>query len=209
MDNLLADNLLADNLLNGVILRDVSFAYGERRVFDGLTLEILPPGISQIIALAAPSGCGKTTLLRLLAGLEEPSGGEIICPAAGEIALMFQENRLLPGLSCAEQLAAVLPAGVDVLPYLAMVDLAGELHSLPRELSGGMQRRLALARALAYARDKALLLLDEPFAGVDLPRAQGIMQQIRTLRLPVIYTAHDEAVLALADRVIRGWADGC
>ena len=73
----------------------------------------------------------------------------------------------------------------------------------PEELSGGMRRRVALARCLAYGQSKQLLLLDEPFSGIDPERSQALMSLIRTLEIPVIYSAHDALSLSLADRVIR------
>lgn len=185
-----------------VCLRDVCFSYGKRTVLQNFSLSL--PELSQggIIAMSGASGCGKSTLLRLLAGLEQADSGEIICPSADRIALLFQDDRLLPRLNVAAQVAAVLPKGADVQPYLAAVELAGEDETMPDELSGGMRRRLALARALAYGRDKALLLLDEPFSGVDFERTERIMEKIRQMRKPVIYTAHGSDVSAMADRVV-------
>jgi ABC-type nitrate/sulfonate/bicarbonate transport system ATPase subunit len=187
---------------------DVSFAYktssesgesGVKVVFENFSLELPDKGVT---ALAGASGCGKTTLLRLLAGLEKPDSGEISGnPAPQEIAFMFQENRLLPGLTAAQQIQLVLPQGESALDYLAMVGLRDDAASLPRELSGGMQRRVALARALAYARGKKLLLLDEPFAGIDSARVRELMGHIRALGMPVVLTGHGSIVLEIADNV--------
>ncbi len=182
-----------------MIFRDSSFSYGEKKILDRFTLELPDRGIT---ALSGPSGCGKTTLLRLLAGLEKLESGSLEAPAPERCGLLFQENRLLPGLTAAQQLRPVLPRGASPLPYLRAVGLEEEADSLPAALSGGMQRRLALARLLAYGEDKALLLLDEPFTGVDPSRGARIMEWIREKGQPVILTAHDLESLGLADRVI-------
>lgn len=184
-----------------ISLKNVSFSYDGRPVLRDFSLELLPDDDgAQVIALAGASGCGKTTLLRLLAGLLQPNSGCVCCPC--DVALLFQENRLLPELNAGAQVGAVLPQGADVRPWLELVELAEDGDLLPTELSGGMQRRLALARCLAFGQGMPLLL-DEPFAGVDPACAARIMQRIRALRQPVIYTAHNAEVLALADKVVR------
>ena len=181
-------------------LTNLNFCYGDKVILKDFSLALPDTGIT---ALAGPSGCGKTTLLRLLAGLEAPQSGTLEAPAAEKTAFLFQENRLLPGLSAADQIRVVLPRGEDPLPWLAAVGLAGEENTRPDALSGGMQRRVALARCLAYGRDKALLLLDEPFAGIDPERTVSLMEFIRSLQVPVLYSAHDAQSLALADRMVR------
>lgn len=181
-------------------LSHLNFCYGEKVILRDFSLSLPDTGIT---ALAGPSGCGKTTLLRLLAGLETPQGGTLEAPEGRNTAFLFQENRLLPGLSAADQIQLVLPRGGDPLTWLAAVGLENEVATLPSVLSGGMQRRVALARCLAYGRDKKLLLLDEPFTGIDPERIVALMDFIRTLKVPVLYSAHDAQSLALADRVIR------
>lgn len=181
-------------------LTQLCFSYGDKAILDRFSLCLPDTGIT---ALSGPSGCGKTTLLRLLAGLEHPHSGTIDAPGAEETAFLFQENRLLPGLSAADQLRVVLPRGSNPLPWLEAVGLGAEAGSQTEQLSGGMQRRVALARCLAYGQHKSLLLLDEPFTGIDPERAQALMALIRTLHVPVIYSAHDAHSLALADRVIQ------
>lgn len=179
-------------------LTDVTFAYGEKVILDRFSLTLPDSGVT---ALAGSSGCGKTTLLRLLAGLEVPKSGIIDAP--NETAMLFQENRLLPGLTAAQQVGIVLPRGESPLPWLDAVGLADAASLQPEELSGGMQRRVALARCLAYGQRKQLLLLDEPFTGIDPERCRNIMAFIRTMNLPVLCSAHDAETLALADRVFR------
>lgn len=181
-------------------LNCVCFSYGDKPVLDNLSIDLPDSGVT---AIAGASGCGKTTLLHMLAGLKRPASGELISPAPIKTAILFQEDRLLPDLDCLSQLCAVLPRGADASKWLRAVGLEREAHSPTSSLSGGMKRRLALARAMAYGADKELLILDEPFTGVDPATAQAIMKEIRALGVPVIYSAHDSESLALADHLVR------
>ncbi len=181
-------------------LENASFSYGDKVILDGFSLSLPDEGVT---ALSGPSGCGKTTLLRLLAGLLTPESGSVDAPGLARTAILFQEDRLLPAFSAAAQLKAVLPRGAEVVDYLDAVGLASEADSPVEALSGGMKRRVALARALAYAGDKSLLLLDEPFTGVDAGNARRIMARLRALDIPVLLSAHDAESLSLADRVIH------
>lgn len=178
-------------------LKAVTFRYGDRLVLDGFSLAIPEGGVT---AVTGPSGCGKTTLLRLLAGLESPEAGEVICPRPA--ALLFQENRLLPWRNAGQHVTDVLPRSRrgEAGRFLALVELEGEEKTYPAALSGGMGRRLALARCLACGG--AVFLLDEPFAGVDGPRAGRILDRVRALGTPVILTSHTPEVLDRADRVV-------
>ena len=181
-------------------LTDISFSYGDKRILARFSLELPDTGVT---ALAGPSGCGKTTLLRLIAGLETPTGGVLEGPSPSDISFLFQEDRLLPGLKVAEQLQAVLPRGGDVSRWLTLMGLEKELHAPIGSLSGGMRRRVALARCMAYGADKKLILLDEPFTGIDPARARSIMEELRKSGVPVIFSAHDAESLSLADRMVR------
>ena len=180
-------------------LTDLTFSYGGKRVFQALTLEIPDRGIT---ALTGPSGCGKTTLLRLIARLETPQSGSIDAPPPEQIALLFQEDRLIPRLTARRQIELVRPKGKDADAWLAAVGLADEANAAPESLSGGMRRRLSLARCLAYGQDKRLLLLDEPFTGVDAERIQTLAERIRSMGIPTIFTAHDAESLGMADTII-------
>ena len=141
---------------------------GKLEVLRGISAEIPLGGITAIVGR---SGCGKTTLLRLLAGLDVPDSGHILLPEACRVATVFQEARLMPWLNCRQNVAFGLgfrekrarARRLDQL--IAMVGLAGFEKAYPAQLSGGMQQRCALARALAV--EPELILLDEPFAALD------------------------------------------
>lgn len=181
-------------------LEHISFSYGDRPVLRDLNLDLPDQGI---VGLAGPSGCGKTTLLRLLAGLERPQAGSILGLAPEETAILFQENRLLPWRRAEQQITDVLPPSRrgEAARWLRLVELEGEEHTLPAALSGGMGRRLALARCLAL--DARYLLLDEPFAGVDPARAVRILDRLRALGRPILMAGHEESLLARTDRVLH------
>lgn len=181
-------------------IKGLTVSYGDKAVLDGFELTLPGEGIT---ALCGPSGCGKTTLLRVLAGLQKPEKGTMEGIDPGTAVILFQENRLLPHRTAAQQITDVLPRErrAEAERWLALVELDGEEDSHMSELSGGMQRRLSLARAMAMEGD--WLLLDEPFAGVDAERVVRIMDSIRKRKVPVILVSHEEQVLRQCDRVIR------
>lgn len=181
-------------------VENVTLRYGQRTVLDRFSLVLPETGIT---ILRGPSGCGKTTLLRLLAGLEQPEEGSISGVAPGETAFLFQEDRLFPWRTARQQLTDVLPRQRrgEWQKWLSLTELEGEGERYPAQLSGGMARRLALARCLALGG--RLYLMDEPFSGVDTDRAQRILTRIRELHLPTILTCHDQALFPLADRVVE------
>ena len=182
-----------------IYLEQVSLSFGEKQVLNDFTLTISETGIT---VLSGPSGCGKTTLLRVLAGLETPDRGRVTGITPRQTAFLFQEDRLLPGRTVLQQLTDVMDKArrADAHQWLDLVELTGEEDSLPQELSGGMGRRLALARALALGAE--LYLLDEPFAGIDLPRQQRLMTALKALNRPVVLVSHESEILELADHVI-------
>jgi len=175
--------LRVDNLCKsygGVpVLRNVSFIAG--------------PGVTCVMA---PSGTGKTTLLRILLGLEPPDSGSITGLEGRRISAVFQEDRLLPDRSAPENLRFVLGPAFqrrEVLALLAELGLAEAAEKPVREFSGGMRRRTALARALSVPFD--LLLLDEPFAGLDQENRLRCIQAIRrrSAGKAVLLVTHDQA----------------
>ncbi|MBP7002577.1 ABC transporter ATP-binding protein [Amaricoccus sp.] len=195
-------------------LRGVALSLGGRRVLEGVDL-VARRG--ETVVLLGPSGCGKTSLLRLVAGLIAPDEGEVRVDGAAPVpgraaAMVFQSYRLLPWKSVRGNVAFALPhldpaeREARAERALARVGLARFAEAWPRELSGGMQQRAALARALAV--EPALLLMDEPFAALDAQSRE--LMQGELLRLTggpagptALFVTHsvDEA-LTLADRVL-------
>jgi sulfonate transport system ATP-binding protein len=175
----------------------------------------LPPGA--ITALIGGSGCGKTTLLRLIAGLDRPSGGSIVVdgekisaphPAVG---IVFQEPRLLPWLTVEENAGFGLAQlrrperKARIEPALKRVGLSGQAQQWPRELSGGQQQRVALVRALAPS--PKVLLLDEPFSALDAHTRSSLHDHLialwETLKPTVLIVTHDvEEAITLGSRVV-------
>ena len=166
-------------------IKDLRFSYGDKKIFDGFSISI-PGGIT---CIAGMSGAGKTTLLRIIAGLEKPQAGTIT-GVPDKIAYMFQEDRLLSWLTVLGNVEAVLPASKKELAAAALSDLelTDEMFRLPDDLSGGEKRRAALARALAYAGD--LVLLDEPFKGLDEALIRRVAALIRSIKAQVIVVTH-------------------
>ena len=192
------------------VTKEYPLQKGVQRIFSDLTLDLPLEGIT---VLVGKSGCGKTTLLRLIAGLEQPEHGkisfihnqEIIQP---KIGMVFQESRLLPWFNVAENIMISKNkwSDADALPFLELVGLdARHLHSKPDALSGGMAHRIAIARALAYAPD--LLLMDEPFVALDyftrMTLQQTVIEIQQQTNTAVIFVTHnvDEALL-LAKQIL-------
>ena len=183
--------------MRDVEVRELSKSFGGRTLFKGLNLTFRA---GEITVLAGENGVGKTTLLRMMLGLERPDSGEILGLPDARSAL-FQEDRLLPDLSAARNVALGCrrpPPREEVLRALAAVGLRESADVPARELSGGMARRTALVRALMAPGE--LVLLDEPFSGLDgvnLRRAAAFIQAAlrgRTL-IAVVHGADAEAVL--------------
>lgn len=173
--------------------------------------EHFPAG--SITTVVGRSGCGKTTLLRLLAGLTEPSAGEVRRDPAARVGVVFQEARLMPWLDVADNVAFPLIGRLDrseiiarVDEALALVGLAETRRALPVQLSGGMAQRVAIARALAQQTD--VLLLDEPFSALDAFTRRNLQRTLvdiwQARRPTVVLVTHDveEAVL-LGESVIE------
>jgi len=177
---------------------DITVQFSDRIVLDHLTFSMPERGLTW---LSGPSGRGKTTLLRVLAGLLTPLTGTVRLP--GRPVMLFQEDRLFPGLSVRRQVEAVLPSGrrTEAEQWLSLVELTDAADKRPEALSGGMARRCALARALAVEGE--VLLLDEPFAGVDLPRAERILERLHALRRPTVLTGHMPELARLCDQTME------
>lgn len=207
-----------------VELRDVRFAYGEREILKGINL-VVPRG--KVVAIMGGSGCGKTTLLRLIGGQLRASAGSVILGGEdlGQVSrdrmyelrrrmgMLFQFGALFTDMSVFDNVAFPLREHTDLPPELIeslvlmklnAVGLRGAAHLEPSELSGGMARRVALARAIAL--DPMLILYDEPFAGLD-PISLGIIGQLirklnDALGASTVMVTHDvHESLAIVDYV--------
>ena len=147
-----------------ISVKNLSVRYGDKRVLRDSSIDL---SRGERAALMGPSGCGKTSLINAVMGLVKSAGGSI--RTEGKISCLFQEPRLLPWRTAAENVNAVLSDGDETMPqaldYLARVGLQDAADKYPHELSGGMQQRCALARALAYGGE--ILILDEPLKGLD------------------------------------------
>ena len=189
--NLKAKNAGEDH----IIIDEVVFSRGRRRIFDGISLRV-PRG--KIVGIMGPSGTGKTTLLRLIGGQLKPESGIVevdgrripqlsrkdLFDVRKSMGMLFQSGALFTDLSVFENVAFPLRIHTDlpkdmirdlVLIKLQSVGLRGASDLFPSELSGGMSRRVALARAIAL--DPRLIMYDEPFAGLD-PIALGVVVQL-------------------------------
>jgi len=208
-----------------VELRDISFGYGERRILDGISLTV-PRG--KVTALMGASGGGKTTVLRLIGGQYRAQSGSLtfdgqevgslspddLYAARRRMGMLFQFGALFTDLSVFDNVAFPLREHTDlsasmirdiVLMKLEAVGLRGARDLMPSEVSGGMARRIALARAMAL--DPQLMMYDEPFAGLDpisLGTAARLIRQLNdTLGLTSIIVSHDlDETFHIADQVI-------
>ncbi|BBH68146.1 ABC transporter [Actinoplanes sp. OR16] len=191
-------------------------ASGRRHaVLSGVDLGV---AAGEVVALLGPSGCGKSTLLRLAGGLDTPTSGEVLVDGSPvrsfepRCAVVFQEPRLLPWRTVERNVAYGLPRGVtgenaraEVAHWLSVVGLTDFARHRPRQVSGGMAQRAALARALA--RRPGVLLLDEPFAALDALtrlRMQDLLLAVqREAGTTVVLVTHDvDEALYLADRIV-------
>lgn len=170
-------------------IKNLSFAYPTQSVFKNVSLT-LPE--APVLALQGASGSGKTTFLRLLMGLLSPQKGKILGLAGRRVGTVFQEDRLLPWRTVKENIT--LPEQdptnpVDAEVLLERLGLADLGDAYPAELSGGMQRRVAIARALYHSSD--LILMDEPFKGLDAELRRSVMDFCRERANQIIFITHD------------------
>jgi ABC-type nitrate/sulfonate/bicarbonate transport system ATPase subunit len=176
---------------------------GQVQVLDGLTLTLAN---GEVGALVGPSGCGKTTLLRIIAGLDRDYEGTLVLPDHGRLGVVFQEPRLLPWRTVEQNVRLAAPQATDanLNTLFVALGLANHRNHFPGELSLGLARRVALARAFAVEPD--LLLLDEPFVSLDDALAVRLREELAELvtRSPVttLLVTHDvDEAIGLADRL--------
>lgn len=169
----------------------LSKSYGEKCIFTDLSLTFPDHGI---YCLMAPSGRGKTTLFRIMAGLEKPDSGVIRGIRAGHTGIVFQEDRLVDFLDPVQNISLVCPkstSGKTIETSLRNILPENCLKQPISELSGGMKRRVSLARAMWYP--SSLILMDEPFTGLDQKTRRNVIQYLLDLKKDrtLIVSTHD------------------
>ncbi len=186
-------------------LLDLCKDFGKLRVLKNINLTLYE---SQPVAIVGRSGCGKTTLLRIIANLDSPTAGEV-SRSFENIGYVFQEDRLIPWCSILENLSFVCEEIVQVIDTLRLVGLEEFKDYKPRELSGGMRQRVNLARALVKKPD--LLLLDEPFQSLDvvtksklISDIRRILEELKTTCVIVTHDIREAACLAQKIYVLAG-----
>jgi len=202
--------------LSNVSIENLSKNYGALSVFDQINLNV---GDNEFVSILGPSGCGKTTLLRIVAGLEQATEGRVLVAdeethkPRPDMTLVFQNFRLLPWRTVEDNVGYGLrlrgrsrgEARAEAQPFIKMVGLEGREQKYPYQLSGGMQQRVGLARALAI--QPKILLMDEPFGALDAQTRELMQDELLRIwlanRKTVMFVTHsiDEAIV-LSDRVI-------
>ncbi len=204
----------------GLTFENVERRYGDSSALSGISLDIAP---GEVICLLGPSGCGKTTLLRITSGIEKPSAGRVLIngqevagpnrfvpPERRGVGLMFQDFALFPHLTILENVAfglRALPreeAHREATAILARVGLERFAGDYPHILSGGQQQRVALARAIVPR--PSVVLMDEPFSGLDVQLRDSMQEETlallrETRATSMIVTHHPEEALRLGDRI--------
>jgi len=205
-------------LENKIFLKEVTKVFGEKTTaLEGLSMEVFP---NEILCLLGPSGCGKSTVLNLIAGFESPTSGEVclegrpIVRPGPDRGVIFQEHALFPWLNVEQNIAfgKKLRGGVEdevrygesVKKYIELMGLGGFEHHYPRQLSGGMKQRVAIARVLV--NEPAVILMDEPFASLDaqtrLSMQMFLLELWERLRTTILFITHDiEEAVFLGDRI--------
>jgi NitT/TauT family transport system ATP-binding protein len=201
-----------------IVFDDVALDFGPRRIINRLSFSMRE---GEFVCVVGPSGCGKTTLLRLLTGLVKPSAGEVrraghpVKGPAPDVAIVFQDyaKALLPWRTVTQNVSLALEAlqvpraerPERIAALLTKVGLSAHAHKFPAELSGGMQQRVQIARALA--QQPRLLLMDEPFGALDAMTRQAlqdeVLQLVQASGTTVLFITHDlEEAIYLADTVL-------
>ena len=187
--------------------------FEDLKVLDDVSIDIKK---GEFVSVIGVSGCGKSTMLRIIGGLETPSNGEVLVygkpvkKPSRKIGFVFQDHRLLPWLTVEQNIKLALDAKTKnaneiVEKYLHLVGLSKFIRAYPSQLSGGMAQRVAIARALANQPD--ILLLDEPFGALDAITRISMQQELqkiwKTEKITMILITHDisEAVF-LGERVV-------
>lgn len=192
-------------------LVNISKSFGKKIVFKNLNLEIEPKKVTVILG---ESGCGKTTLLSIIAGISNDYEGKVLYKNNTSLGMgyILQEDSLIPWKTVYENIEYVLKekiASIDlrkhIKKYLDIVKLSEEIDTYPKELSGGMKRRVAIARGFAFP--SPYLIMDEPFEFLDLRTKKSIVDDFKKLqeveKKTVIFVTHDiEVAVEIADRIV-------
>ena len=191
-----------------LILSNIYKSFGDLHVLQGLSMRLEE---NKLICILGPSGCGKTTLLNIISGVFPPDKGELSGFEGKIISYLFQETRLLRWKTLEENIDFVLKDRLNkaqraevIARYIDMVGLGEFKNYYPDKLSGGMKQRVAIARAFAYPAD--ILLMDEPFKGLDLQLKTSLMQAFIDLwlmdRRSAIFVTHDiDVALLLGEEI--------
>lgn len=202
--------------MTNVDIKDLSKHFGSLSVFDDIDLHV---DDCEFVSILGPSGCGKTTLLRIIAGIEHATAGSVLISGEEstgprpDMTLVFQNFRLLPWRTVEDNVGYGLrlrgqgrtKARAAAQEYIRMVGLEGREKKYPYQLSGGMQQRVGLARALAIRPE--ILLMDEPFGALDAQTRELMQEELLRIwsadRKTVVFVTHsiDEAIV-LSDRVV-------
>jgi ABC-type Fe3+/spermidine/putrescine transport system ATPase subunit len=201
-----------------ISVRGLTKRFGPHLVLNGVSFDIAG---DEMLVVLGPSGSGKTTLLRIIAGLEQPDGGDVylrdrrandLPPQARKIGVVFQEQALFQRMSVEQNIAFGMKlrrvsgerSKRTVTEMLSLTRLEAHRRKIPAQLSGGQRQRVAVARALAFQPDA--LLFDEPFSALDAVTRTELRREVRTIlqtmRVPALFITHDqEEALELADRI--------
>jgi NitT/TauT family transport system ATP-binding protein len=194
-----------------ISIKNLSFGFAEKLIFHNFSLDIDDRGPT---ALLGASGCGKTTLLRLIAGLLKPLGADpdSVIKRSGDVSFVFQEHRLLPWLTVLENVSLPIEQGMGkaaarsrALEFLRRVSLEDKAGAYPGELSGGQAQRASFARA--FAHPAPIILMDEPFQALDIPLRIQLMETAGALleqeqRLALVVTHDPREAIFLGRRIL-------
>ena len=180
--------------------KNVTFSYGDKVILSSLSFSAKE---GEVTGILGASGSGKTTILGLSAGLSEPKSGVVTPFSSEKTTFLFQENRLLPWFSVLQNLTVLGIPESRAKDYLAKVGLSEEENARPDSLSGGMKRRLALARTLAFGGD--VFYLDEPLRELDIKTSGEILSLLRTElsgKTGLLITHDPAEAFSLCDRIL-------
>ena len=184
-----------ENTDTAVVIKDIHKTFGSKEVLKGVSAVI---DYGERVCITGASGCGKTTLLKIICGITEPDRGTISGTRCKK-SVVFQEPRLIPQMTAAANVELVIDRNIpakerakQAVEWLKLVELEADADKYPPEMSGGMQQRLAIARALAY--DGEIMIFDEPFKAMDGAMKQRVISMCaeKTKGKTVIFVSHDE-----------------